>query len=103
MANYGVSLVKLTGTYASKKDETNGYYGFDVMFDRPVCLEQGKRYEIVSLIKGPKSWHVMRGKNSDEVEGIQFSFSKSAFSGNGTDVSRGQFPSFIFSRMSYIS
>ena len=99
----GVSLVKLTRAYASKKDETNGYYGFDVMFDHPVCLEQGKTYEIVSLIKGPRSWHVIHGKNSDEVEGIQFSFSKSAFSGNGTDVSRGQFPSFIFSRMSYIS
>ena len=49
----GFSLVKLTGTYSSKKDEANGYYGFDVMFDHPVCLEQGKTYEIESLINGP--------------------------------------------------
>ena len=49
----GFSLVKLTRTYSSKKDETNGFYGFDlidVMFDHPVCLEQGKTYEIVSRI-----------------------------------------------------
>ena len=41
----GFSLVKQTGTYSSKKDETNGrsgYYGFDVMFDQPICLEASK-------------------------------------------------------------
>ena len=52
MAN-GFSLVKQTGTHSSKKDETNVYYRFDVMFDHPVCLEPGKAYDIVSLIKGP--------------------------------------------------
>ncbi|CAH3030311.1 unnamed protein product [Porites evermanni] len=103
VANSGFPLVKLTGTYSSKKDETNGYYGFDVMFDHPVCLEQGKTYEIVSLIKGPSSWRVIKGKNSYEVEGIQFTFRKSASSGNGTDVCRGQFPSFIFSKKSFNS
>ena len=98
----GFSLVKLTGTYSSKKDEANGYYGFDVMFDHPVCLEQGKTYEIESLINGPPSWRVIKGKNSDQVEGIQFSFySNSSTSRNGTEVSRGQFPSFIVSRMSF--
>ena len=98
----GFSLVKLTGTYSSKKDEANGYYGFDVMFDHPVCLEQGKTYEIESLINGPPSWRVIKGKNSDQVEGIQFSFySSSSTSRNGTEVSRGQFPSFIVSRMSF--
>ena len=99
VANSGFSLVKLTGTYSSEKDETNGYYGFDVMFDRPVCLEQGKTYEIVSLIKGPLSWNVTNGNESDEVQGIQFSFTSSGSSQNGTDVKTGQFPSFIFSTM----
>ena len=98
----GFSLVKLTGTYSSKKDEANGYYGFDVMFDHPVCLEQGKTYKIESLINGPPSWRVIKGKNSNQVEGIQFSFySNSSTSRNGTEVSRGQFPSFIVSRMSF--
>ena len=99
----GFSLVNQSDTYSSEKDETNGYYGFDVMFDHPVCLEQGKTYEIVSLIKGPPSWRVMQGKNSYEVKGIQFTFSRTASSVNGTDVGRGQFPSIIFSKMSFNS
>ena len=93
----GGSLVRQTGMYSSEKDETNGYYGFDVMFDHSVSLERGKTYEIVSLIKGPPSWRVIRGKYTDEVEGIQFSFSKSSASSNGTHASSGQFPAFIFS------
>ena len=95
----GGSLVKQTGMYSSEKDETNGYYGFDVMFDHSVSLERGKTYEIVSLIEGPSSWRVIRGKYTDEVEGIQFSFSKSYTSGNGTDKNNGQFPAFIFSTL----
>ena len=96
----GDSLVKQTGTYSSEKDETNGYYGFDVMFDHPVSLEGGKTYEIVSLIKGPSSWRVISGKCRDEVEGIQFSFSRSSASRNGTVESGGQLPAFIFSTKS---
>ena len=93
----GFSLVKQTSMYSSEKDETNGYYGFDVMFDQPICLQRGETYEIVSLIKGPPSWRVIRGKYTVEVEGIQFSFSESHTSRNGTDGSGGQFPAFIFS------
>ena len=96
----GDSLVKQTGMYSSEKDQTNGYYGFDVMFDHPVSLERGKTYEIVSLIKGPSSWRVISGKCRDEVEGIQFSFSRSSASRNGTDESGGQLPAFIFSTKS---
>ena len=91
------SLVKQTGTYSSEKDETNRYYGFDVMFDHSVCLEGHKTYKIASLIQGPSSWRVIRGKYMVEVEGIQFSFSKSSASRNATDESGGQFPAFIFS------
>ena len=93
----GVSLLKLTGTYSSEKDGTNGYYGFDVMFDVPISLERGRTYEIVSLIEGPSSWRVKSGKYTDEVEGVQFSFSTSATSENGTSLNIGQFPSFVFS------
>ena len=95
----GFSLVKQTGTPSSKKDETNFYYKFDVMFDHPVCLEPGKAYDIVSLIKGPSSWYVFGGRKHDEVQGIQFSFSSSAASGNESNASHGQFPALIFSTM----
>ena len=93
----GLPLVKQTGTYSSEKDETNGYYGFDVMFSQPVYLEQDKRYGVVSLIRGPSSWSVKTGKSAVEVQGVQFSFSHSDASTNVTGVNSGQFPSFLFS------
>ena len=45
-------------------DETNNFYGFDVLLDRPVCLEVNKRYNLVSLIKGPVSWCGEEGQAS---------------------------------------
>ena len=99
VVNGGFPLVKLTGTYSSEKDETNGFYGFDVMFDHPVCLEQGKTYETLYLLSKAHHRGVTNGKESDEVQGIQFSFISSASSKNGTNVKTGQFPAFIFSTM----
>ena len=93
----GLSLAKQTGTHSSEKDETNRYYGFVVKFNRPVYLEQDKPYEVVSLIKGPLSWRVGAGKNPVAVQGVQFSFSNSAASTNGTCVDYGQFSAFLFS------
>ena len=93
----GLSLAKQTGTHSSEKDETNRYYGFVVKFNRPVYLEQDKPYEVVSLIEGPSSWRVGAGKNPVTVQGVQFSFSNSAASTNGTCVDYGQFSAFLFS------
>ena len=93
----GPPLGKQTGTYSSEKDETYGFYGFDVMFDEPVDLEQGKLYEVVSIIDGPSSWYFGVATNPVEVQGVQFSFIHLATSLNGTEVARCQFPSFLFS------
>ena len=93
----GLSLAKQTGTHSSEKDWTNGYYGLDVMFDHPVYLEQDKPYEVVSFIQGPSSFRLEGGKSPVEAQGVQFSFSASAASTNGTEVNRGQFPGFLFS------
>ena len=125
-AKSGFALVKQTGKYSSEKEETNVYstsfpgslfypsvgrvgenpgnevdvyHGFDVIFDPPICLEQGKTYEIASLIKGPPSWWVRDGIESGEVQGIQFSFSNSGAFGIGTSGKEGQFPAIIFSIM----
>ena len=46
-------LVSRAGNYASEKSDTRAYYGFDVLFDRPVILEANKEYKVKSLIKGP--------------------------------------------------
>ena len=93
----GLPLVQQTGTYSSEIDETNSYHGFDVMFNRPVDLEQDKLYEVVSVIQGPSSWRLGGATNPVEVEGVRFSFSNSVASTNGTRVDNGQFPAFLFS------
>ena len=92
------SIVKQLGSYSSEKDksENNQYYGFDVQFDRPVCLQENKKYKLVSLIKGPRSWHGGEGRESVECEGVRFTFTSSDASPNGTSETRGQFPAFIF-------
>lgn len=37
------TVVKRSGTFTSEKDENNCYYGFDVLFDKPVCLEANEQ------------------------------------------------------------
>ena len=49
---FSPSLVKQLGTYVSEKSEHANYYLFDVLFDEPVCLENGKTYKIISSIHG---------------------------------------------------
>ena len=92
-------IVKQSGSYASeeKKPEDNQYYGFDVQFDRPVCLQENKNYKLESLIKGPNSWHGDDGRTSVECgDGVRFTFTSSDTSCNGTCEIDGQFPAFIF-------
>ena len=89
------SIVKQSGSYASYAF-VNQYYGFDVQFDRPVCLQENKKYKVVSLIKGPNSWYGEDGRVSVECEGVRFTFTSSDASSNNTSETRGQFPVFIF-------
>ena len=100
-ADTGFSLVQQLGTYFSEKEDTYDYmyYGFDVEFDNPVCLETDRTYEIISRVNGPISCFGKRGRKIVQSQEIRFSFSNSAASSGGTDVSRGQFPAFLFSTM----
>ena len=93
----GSSLVKQSGSYASVKDETCGYYGFDVLFNHPVSLVEKREYELVSLIKGPSSCYGEGGQTYVDCEGIKFVFRSLPANSNGTNDSRGQFPAFVFS------
>ena len=94
------SIVKQSGSYASAKNklEDNQYYGFDVQFDSPVCLQENKKYKLESFIKGPNSWYGEAGRTSVECEGARFTFTSSdaSVSSNGTSEKRGQFLAFIF-------
>ena len=82
-------LGKESGTYSSIKEETNDYYGFDVMFDPPIRLEAHERYRLVSLIKGPSSWYGEEGETSFKSKGVLVKFMKSVESANGTSETRG--------------
>ena len=91
----GSTFVKQSGVYTSVNDETELYYGFDVQFDRPVCLKENKEYKLVSLIEGPVSWYGGDGLETVKYKGVQFTFSTSNGSTNGTSVTGGQFPALI--------
>ncbi|KAL9956927.1 hypothetical protein ACROYT_G038488 [Oculina patagonica] len=85
------SLVKQSGTYVSEEDDINDYHGFDVFFNRPVCLEENKKYKLVSIFEGPVSWSGKQGQKTVECEGVQFTFTDFLSSLGG------QFPAFVFS------
>ena len=91
------SLASRAGNYASEKSDANAYYGFDVLFDRPVILKADKEYKVKSLIKGPKSWYSESGQASVECQGVQITFPSSGDSSNGTNENRGQLPGILFS------
>ena len=95
----GSRLVQQSGSYTSKKDETYGYFGYDVLFDSPVYLEENKEYMLVSLIKGPLSWYGKEGRKSVESLGLQINFRKVGIC-NGTTEEKGQFPTFLISPVS---
>ena len=91
------SLASRAGNYASEKSDADAYYGFDVLFDRPVILKADKEYKVKSLIKGPKSWYSESGQASVECQGVQIAFPSSGDSSNGTNENRGQLPGILFS------
>ena len=91
------SLVKQSGLYTSEKDKVHECYGFNVLFRSPVCLGQGRRYEIAFFIWGAMSWYGEQGRSSVKSQGVQFTFTNSDASTNNTTVTRGQFPTLLFS------
>ena len=84
-------------TLLLEKSDADAYYGFDVLFDRPVILEAYKEYKVKSLIKGPNSWYGEVGQASVECQGVQFTFRSSRNNSNGTNQKCGQFPGILFS------
>ena len=95
----GSSVIKQSGSYSCIKLETDCYYGFDVLFDNPVSLVEGRLYEIHALITGPGSWYGGEGQAAVECEGVKFTFIYAKSSCNGTTVTGGQLPVFIFSKV----
>ena len=89
-----------SGVYSSEKkhQEVTNYYGFTVLFDDAVPINQNNCYEVVSLVNGDPSWYGVDGKSTVECFGVTFTFYKSeeGQDNNKTGVNRGQFPVLLF-------
>ena len=97
------SMLKQSGSYASVKDETYDYYGFDVLFDRPVCLKENREYKLISFMNGPMSWYGEDGQPSVSCHGVRITFCSSRSSNSATSEAKGQFPAFLFATLPYRS
>lgn len=56
-------------------------------------------YEIEALINGPTSWYGALGQTYVECKGVKFKFLCAKSSSNGTSVTGGQLPVFVFSNV----
>ena len=73
------------------------YYGYTVSFDKKIILKKNRKYGITAKISGLPSLHGVHGHSSVQCLGVTFTFVKSEYSNNGTDVKHGQFPELLFS------
>ena len=89
----------MTGRFRSQEMECNVgiYSGFEIVFNTPLDVKKNTDYQIEADISGPRSAQGYIGLSLVDVSGVQFTFKRSAQSGNGTSPSSGQFPRFVFS------
>lgn len=88
-------LHSVEGSFMTDGEKTNGYYGFDILFDHLVPLEENVQYQICAIISGTSSWYGSSGLGVVECDGIHFRFT-SQTSPNGTNDSGGQFAEILF-------
>ncbi|XP_068754677.1 BTB/POZ domain-containing protein 6-like [Montipora capricornis] len=90
-----------TGNFRSQQmeDKVGTYFGFEIVFDTPLDVEKNTDYKIEALISGPSSGKGNNGRSLVDLSGVQFTFKGSAHYdiSNGTCLSSGQFPRFVFS------
>ena len=92
----GDVLAQLVNTFDTDKAMTDNYYGFDVIFDKPVAVKKNKTYEIRAVIRGPSSQYTNDGQKWVADKLACFSFSDSDRSTNGTGTKQGQFAEIIY-------
>lgn len=88
-------LYFVEGSYTTESEKTGGYFGFDVLFDELVPLQQNVQYKILANILGASSWYGSSGLNVVECNGVHFRFASQS-SPNGTNDSGGQFSEILF-------
>jgi len=87
-----------TGQFSSARIESElvSYCGFNIFFDSPVVIMKSLLYRIEASICGANSCCGQDGRRSVLCSGVLFTFDNSSMSSNGTTVTRGQFPEFLF-------
>ena len=88
-------LFSVDSSFTTDEEESNGYYGFDVVFDHSIALHHDIQYQICAKISGSDSWRGSSGLSLVDCNGIQFRFPIQT-SPNGTNESRGQFADLLF-------
>ena len=88
-------LYLVEGSFMTDTEKANGYYGFDILFDHLVPLQENVQYQICAMISGTSSWYGSSGLGVVECDGIHFRFT-SQTSPNGTNDSGGQFAEILF-------
>ena len=97
------TVVSKSGAYLSKRlpyksDWSVKYYGYVVLFDFTASLKMNTVYQIEALISGPPSGAGSVGIETVAESGVTFRFAAVVRSdSNGTQVTIGQFPQFLFS------
>ena len=81
-------LASTEGTFSSVLDVSGEYYGFDVLFAKPIPLNSFVAYSVKAVISGPRSWYGNNGYQTHNCSGVTFTFK---------NYLTGQFHEFIFS------
>ena len=93
-------VVSKTGTFSSEllQSDQCSYYGFKVLFDKKIILDNNTKYSIRASILGSPSRYGVNCVRSVQCSGVTFTFENSRHPNtNGTTVTQGQFAELFFS------
>ena len=86
------------GTFPSVPSTSGEYYSFDVLFEKPVLLEEGLSHVLeAQFIPGSTSWYGTNGESTLRSSCVTFVLGDTSFSVDGTNTRKGQFSELIFS------
>lgn len=84
------ALYSVDRIFMTDEEERNGYYGFDVVFDHLIPLQDNVQYEICAEIKGQNLPYDSSELGMVDCNGIHFRFTSQ------TNENRGQFAEILF-------
>ena len=89
-------LYSVDSSFITDIEESNGYYGFDVVFDHLIPIHHDVNYKICAKISGSESCYYPSEVGVVDCDGIRFKFPSQSMSQNGTNESRMQFAEILF-------